>query len=118
MIAAPATGVGFATSDLGKILTIPQAARLAGWSRWRMAEHLLRLNAELGGLLLANVSHGKKRPRWTVSVSALKLVHPQWFQDPESLQRQIEAVSEEVSEIRLRVVRVEKKVETLISASA
>jgi molybdenum-dependent DNA-binding transcriptional regulator ModE len=112
----PASGVGFATNTLGKILTIPQAAKLAGWSRHRMFRHLTRMNTELGNMLLANVSRGTKGTRWTVSVSALKLVHPQWFQDPESLQRQIEAVDEEVSELRLRLVRMEKKLDTLLAA--
>lgn len=105
MSAAP----NFTTDDLGEILTIPQAARRARWKRQRMHAHLTKLNRELGGMLLVNVSHGEKRPRWTVSVKALKLVHPQWFQDPESLQRQLDELREEQTETELRVVRLEKR---------
>lgn len=101
---------GFSTNELGEIITIPEAARRAGWSRWRMRTHLVRLNEELGGLLLVDVSHGKERPRWTVSVAALKLVHPQWFQNPESLQQQLDELRDEHTETRLRVVRLEKRV--------
>jgi hypothetical protein len=100
----------FATGGLTEILTIPEVAKRAGWSRWRMAKHLKRLNAELGGLLLVNIAHGEDRPRWTISLGALKLAHPQWFQDPESLQRQIDDLSEREAELRLRLHQAEKTI--------
>jgi len=70
---------------LGAVLTIPQVAKLAGWSYDRMLAHLLALNRETGGLLLVNVGRGKERPRWTITLQALQSVSPQWFQDPEEV---------------------------------
>lgn len=98
----------FATNELGEILSIAEAARRAKWARRRMWRHLIALNRELGGLLLVNVARGKIRPRWTVSVAALKLVHPQWFQDPDGLQHQLDALRDESRETRIRVARLER----------
>jgi hypothetical protein len=68
------------------VLTIPQVARQFGWNRHRMARHLHRANDRLGGRLLYNMGQGTTRPRWTVSVPALKSLSPQWFLDPEEMQ--------------------------------
>lgn len=78
------------TPTLGPVLTIPQVAKLAGWSYDRMLAHLLSLNRETGGILLVNVGRGKDRPRWTVTLKALQSVSPQWFQDPEELRAILE----------------------------
>lgn len=103
--------VGFASNELGRILTIPQAAQAAGWSRSRMWKHLVRLNKELNGMLLVNKAHGRGlRARWTVSIAALRVVHPQWFQDPDSLQRQVDDLREEQAHIRTRIGRLERNV--------
>lgn len=72
-------------ATLGPILTIPQVAKLAGWSYDRMLAHLLAMNRDCGGMLLRNVGRGSSRPRWTVTLQALQSVSPQWFQDPEEL---------------------------------
>lgn len=71
--------------ELDHVLSIAQVARLAGWSYDRMLAHLLHLNRETGGMLLVNVGRGKERPRWTITLSALQTVSPQWFQDPEEV---------------------------------
>jgi molybdenum-dependent DNA-binding transcriptional regulator ModE len=105
-----AKDVGMATHELGRIMTIPQAAKRAGWSRWRMRRYLVTLNRQLNGMLLVNISRGQTKPIWTVSVAALRLVHPQWFQDPESLQRQVDDLREEQAQIRSRVGRLERNV--------
>jgi hypothetical protein len=77
-------------ADLGPVLTIPQVAKLAGWSYDRMLAHLLAMNRECNGMLLVNVGRGASRPRWTVTLSALQSVSPQWFQDPEELRAILE----------------------------
>src|SRR5689334_3311650 len=76
--------------ELGPVLTIPQVAKLAGWSYDRMLAHLLALNRECGGTILRNVGRGKARPRWTITLKALQAVSPQWFQDPEELRAVLE----------------------------
>lgn len=77
-------------ATLGPVLTIPQVAKLAGWSYDRMLAHLLALNRDTGGMLLVNVGRGANRPRWTVTLKALQSVSPQWFQDPEELRAILE----------------------------
>lgn len=76
-----------------------------------MRRHLLAKNRELEGALLVNVSRGAKRPRWTVTLSALQAIAPQWFNDPESFQRQVDELREENDDLRWRVTRLEKLVE-------
>ncbi len=96
------------TGELTEILTPPQVAKRAGWSRKRMWAYLVELNRRYDGLLLVNVSQGKKRPRWTVSMQSLKLLNAPWFQDPESLQRQIDEHGAKLVELEARLVSAEK----------
>lgn len=77
---------------LAKVLTIPEVAELAGWTRERMWRHLKAVNTDLGGMLLRNTSRGDRRPRWTISISALKAIAPQWFQDAEAIETRIVAL--------------------------
>ena len=67
-------------SDLGEVLTVAQLARRIGWSYDRMLNHLAAVNARTDGKLLRNVSRGTQRPRWTLTLGALKATHPEWFQ--------------------------------------
>lgn len=82
---------------LTPVLTIPEVARRAGWSRQRMWKYLVREHARHGGGLLHNMSMGTQRPRWTVSEGALKALMPQWFADPEAVHMQLEACAENAS---------------------
>lgn len=93
---------------LSTVFTIPQVAKMAGWTPSRMFRHLTTLNEQLGGMLLRNVSRGTERPRWTITLSALQAIAPQWFHDPESLQRQVEWLKAEQDQIRSRVVHLER----------
>lgn len=97
---------------LTPVLTIPEVARRAGWSRVRMWRHLRREHARLGGGLLYNAGGGAKRPRWTVSEGALKALMPQWFADPEAVHMQLEACAEttERHEDELTALRAEVRV--------
>lgn len=90
-------------ASLTTVFTIPQVAKMAGWSRSRMTRHLCALNRELGGMLLRNVSRGTQKPRWTVTLAALQSVAPQWFHDPESLQRQLDDQAEQIADLKAQV---------------
>ena len=85
-----------------RVYTMVELATMIGWERQRLVRHLLRLNAELHGLLLKNVGTAAK-PRWTTTLDALKKVSPQWFQDDESFGARLEALEESqaTSEARL-----------------
>ncbi len=105
---APASNVLFADKDaLDEVYTIPRLAKLIGWNRRRLFRHLLALDREQNGTILANVSHGSQRARWTVTLRAVKALHPQWFYDPETIERQLEFVKEQTDSLRARVVRLE-----------
>lgn len=86
-----------AQPQLDKVLTIPEVAAIAGWDRRRMLRHLLKVDAEIGGMLLRNVG-SKAKPRWTVTLRALRGVAPQWFTDPESLMARLEALESETKQ--------------------
>ena len=88
---------------LDKVLTIPEVAAIAGWDRRRMLRHLLRVNREIGGMLLRNIG-SQAKPRWTVTLAALQHVAPQWFTDPETVQARLEALEAEVKHLRRMVV--------------
>lgn len=79
---------------LTPVLTIPEVARRAGWSRLRMWRYLVRENRRRDGGLLVNVSAGGERPRWTVSEGALRSLMPQWFADAEQVHMRLEACAE------------------------
>lgn len=87
-------------SQITEVLTIPQVAQRARWKRKRMWRHLIAANRELGGLLLVNMGRTGGRPRWVVTLAALKALHPQWFFDPESMQARIDVLEEEVETLR------------------
>lgn len=102
------------------MLTIPQIARRFGWTRRRMFRYLIRANAKMGGTLLFNMSHGGK-PRWGVTVSALKNLLPQFHNDPEQRQLEMEFLRAEaekreitVEEMRAEMTTLKRKVEMII----
>lgn len=97
-----------AQPKLGKVLTIPEVAAIAGWDRRRMLRHLQRLNQEVGGMLLHDIGR-KGRPRWTVTLKALQAVAPSWFSDPETIQSRIESLEDEVKRLN-RVVGAQGQV--------
>lgn len=76
-----------------------------------MRRYLVAKDRELGGTLLVNAGQGKLRPRWTVSLYALQALNPQWFNDPELFQRELDVVKEENEELKWRLTRLEKIVE-------
>lgn len=84
---------------MGKVLTMPEVAAIAGWDRRRMLRHLLRLHAELGGMLLHNVG-SKAKPRWTVTLDALQKAAPAWFLDPVAVQARLDALEGDVRHLR------------------
>lgn len=77
-------------------MTIPTLARKIGWSAPRLRRLLVARHLESDGNLLVNVGRGRVRPRWTVTLAAIKALAPQWFFDPDATQRQIEWLSGEV----------------------
>lgn len=66
-------------SELLRVRTIPEVARLVGWSEDRMRRYLLSMHVKSGGRLLHNTSRGSARPRWSLTLHALRTVAPQWF---------------------------------------
>lgn len=99
---------------LDKVLTIPEVAAIAGWQRRRMLRHLLRLNSEVGGMLLHNIGT-KARPRWTVTLAAMKAVAPAWFSDDESVATRLEALEGEVKQLRRLLVATNETVAQLVA---
>lgn len=95
---------------LDPILRIQQVAKLAGWSVSRMRRFLIAKNVELGGQLLVNVGRGSSRPRWTVTLRALRALAPQWFVDPESTQRQIDWLAEQSDDVRENLDALSRRV--------
>jgi hypothetical protein len=93
-----------AQPKLGKVLTMPEVAAIAGWDGPRMRRHLLRLNAEAGGKLLHNIGGKGKHARWTVTLANLQRVAPQWFTSPDDaiseLKDRVEAVEAEQRRLR------------------
>lgn len=92
-----------------EVLSIPQAARLFRMTRSRMSRFLMSRHRALNGGLLVDMGRGALRPRWTVTLRALKAVAPQWFLDPESLQRQIDWLKSEVDEVRGQVIHFDRR---------
>lgn len=99
-----------APATLNTVFTIAQVAKMAGWSTRRMRRHLLAKHHEMGGKLLHNVSRGKERPRWTITLRALQAIAPAWFLDPEALQRQIEWLTDELTETQDAVATLGRRV--------
>jgi len=106
------------------VMTTPQVAKMAGWSRRRMYRHLMHHNRKMGGQLLFDASLGKSRPIWTVSVAALKNLAPQWFNDPEHIQQEFaflhaavenanDTAMEQGEEIRILKAQVKMLIERL-----
>lgn len=103
---------------MGTVLTIPQVAKLAGWSYPRMRRHLEALNRELGMTLLRNVSRGKERPRWTITLEALQKVAPEWFSDGTTLRERVEALEEKTEHQRKKLELVVMRVEQMQKGAA
>lgn len=97
-------------ATLHTVFTVIQVAKMAGWSVSRMRRHLLAKHAELGGGLLVNVGRGARRPRWTITLAALHAIAPQWFLDPESMQRQIDWIAEQLDDTRANVEALSRRV--------
>lgn len=85
-------------SAVEKVFTIGEVAKLAGWSRLRMWRHLRALDREVGGMLLKNVGRGST-PRWTVTMSGLQSVAPQWFRDSGSIEARVAELEERLDTI-------------------
>lgn len=98
-----------------KVLTIPQVAKLAKVSVSRMRRYLIakhnELKAEDGIGLLVDVSRGAIRPRYTVTMRALKASSVGgWFRDPDALDRKVEWVADEVDAMRETIATLSKRV--------
>lgn len=101
-------------ADPERILTISEVAALAGWNRRRMFRHLTTVNRDLGGMLLRNVGTGS-RPRWTVSLSALRRVAPEWFVDRDAVNVRLEELEREVRHLRRLVTETNQAVAQLVA---
>jgi hypothetical protein len=99
---------------LGEVLTIPQVAKQAKWTTARMRRYLYAKNAELDGSLLHNVGRGKERPRWTVTLAAVRAIAPQWFHDPESLQKQLDWMKVGQDDLRVHFIHMTKRIDQIV----
>ena len=88
------------TSSLDEVLTIGQVAKRAKWSVSRMRRYLLSRHNACGGRLLVNVGRGLLRPRWTITLRALRAVASGWFLDPAADARLLEHLAEQLEEER------------------
>lgn len=103
--------VEFERGGLGEVLTTAQAAKRAKWKPRRMRRFLTAKNEEFDGALLVNIGRGKQRPRWTVAVAALKMIAPQWFHDPETMQQDIECLKGEIEEARVLIAHLTRRLD-------
>lgn len=111
------------TTKPNVVLTIPELARRVGWTRRRMLRHLIERHHATGGTLLYNVGReGGQRPRWVVSMEALKSLAPQWFNDPEQVQlcldflrERADGHEEEIEALKARLKALEKRIEMLVT---
>lgn len=94
-----------------EVLTIPQAAKRAGWSRRRMYRFLMAQHRKVGGLLV-DISSGK-RPVWTVSLGALRSIAPEWSSDPEQVSADLEYLREHAANTDQRLVAHEDEIRCL-----
>lgn len=95
------------------VLTPPQVAKFLGWSRRRTFRYLKQANNRMGGKLLHNTNEGGERPRWTVSVAALRLLAPQWFHDLERCQVEFEFMRDYAEHQAESVETLQSKIKTL-----
>jgi hypothetical protein len=87
-----------------KALTIPEAAKLAGMSRWGFARYAKRIHAESGGQFLAGTPK-----KYLVTYSALKKWMPELFDDTRTIETQ-------VAELKERLETTEWKLEELMTS--
>lgn len=64
-------------SDL-RVLTIAEVAQMIGWPVRRTHRYLTSLDRQLGRSLLRDVGRAGK-PRWTLTIGALRAACPEWF---------------------------------------
>jgi hypothetical protein len=78
-------------------ITIAQVAKMAGWPTWRMKQHLLALDRELGGTLLLK-SAGRNR-RYTLTLASLKRVCPDLFEDSRNFAVELDSIREDLDRL-------------------
>ncbi len=86
-------------------LRISQVAEMLGWKYDKTRDHLLTLNAELGGLLLTSRGSGRRR-RYTITLAALRRCMPDWFESVENLTSRVEEIEDALKEQTWRVKTV------------
>jgi len=64
----------------------------------KMRRQLRTANAQLGGMLMANVSPPGKRPRWRITMAALNRLNAQWFVRAEGVEEDVRELAREVTE--------------------
>lgn len=91
---------------MGKVLTIADVARRAGWvcesprkrcrckeceaGQKRMRRHLLTLDGQLGGMLLTKPAGDKGQRSYLVTLEAIERAHPEWFVQAETLEARVD----------------------------
>lgn len=101
---------------LARVYTTTELAAMIGWPRRKLVRHLKRMNAEHGGTLIKNVGT-RLRPRWTVTLDALKQAAPQWLRDPEDVEARLEDLEDRVRFLTTRGDLLEETVRSLVSSS-
>lgn len=94
------------------ILSVPEVAALFGRSPEATIVILERLNEELHGMLLRNLSGDPKQPRWGVPAMALRATGA--LDDADAIKARLEQHDDQIAELRARSVRQERTIAALL----
>ncbi len=98
---------------LNRPISIPEAAKRANWSRWKMWRHLEALNEKHGGTLLLNVSRSE-RPRYVITEESLAKLGLVDSEGPTIVER-LDELEEKMASHRKSIRTIDGKLERLNS---
>jgi len=89
--------------------TIPEVALMAGWTLDKAKRYLFTLDDQLHGMLLKNRNKGRGHPV-TISLSALKKIAPDLFEDSRNLGAEVDEHDERIRTLESENMRLIKRV--------
>ncbi len=82
---------------------IDDIAAMVGWEPSRVRRRLLKLNEELGGMLLVNIGGTGRGARWACTWASLRRACPDWFDGQKSDAETIDELRVEVKTLGVQV---------------
>ena len=96
-------------------LTMDEVAALTGgdgrqpWDVQRVRRHLLKLNEELHGTLLANAGGTGYGARWTITWANLRRVMPHWFDGKKTTGDMLDEVQQSLKALSIQVLTMDRE---------